>query len=78
MTAQTTPPPVIEKIENFFNKKIDSQSFAQQIRRANHILAELMMQPESEETISKSHWAKDCFYYLNEFAELINPVLEKE
>jgi hypothetical protein len=78
MTAQTTPPPVIEKIETYFNDEIPLIDFAQQLRRASYILATVMMQPDAEQNITNSCWASDCFYHLNDFAELIDPVLEKK
>lgn len=78
MKATTTQPTIIEKIETYFEKDIPLKNFAQQIRRANHILSIVMMQPDAEQNIPKSHWINDCFYHLNEFAELIDPLLENE
>lgn len=69
---------VNEKIENFFRKEVDHEYFAKQLRRANYILSNVMMQPQAEYKITGSHWVSDCHYFLNEFAELIDPVLEKE
>lgn len=77
MTA-TKPLTEINRIESFFEKQIDFKSFAQQIRRANHIIAQVMMRPDAETNVTKSYWAEDCFYHLNEFAELIDPCLEKD
>lgn len=36
------------------------------------------MQPNFKDKIAKEHWIQDCFFYLNEFAELIDPFLENE
>lgn len=68
----------IEKIEAFFKEQIPLKDFAQQIRRSNYILAELMMKPDAEQNVSKSYWIEDCFFHLNQFAELIDPNLEAE
>lgn len=78
MPETPTQPNVIEKIETYFEKEIGIKEFAQQIRRANHILSGVMMQPDADQKVIKSHWISDCFYHLNEFAELLDPVLEKE
>jgi hypothetical protein len=76
--SATIPNTEIEKIKNYFEKETDSKFFAQQIRRATYILATVMMLPDAEQNITNNAWASDCFYHLNEFAELIDPVLEKE
>ena len=68
----------LDRIESFFEKQMDFKDFAQQIRRATYIIADTMMQPEADQNVTKSYWAKDCFYHLNEFAELIDPSLDKE
>jgi hypothetical protein len=77
MSTKTTTPPTNEKIIAYFEQKIGFKEFAQQIRRANYIISDVMMQPEIEEKITKSDWARDCFFFLNEFAEILDPLLEK-
>lgn len=78
MSTEATQQTVTEKIENYFETEINFKDFAQQIRRANYILSTVMMQPDADQNITKSHWINDCFYHLNEFAELLEPILEKE
>lgn len=78
MSTEATQQTVNEKIENYFKTQLDFKEFAQQIRRANYILSVVMMQPDAEQNVIRSYWANDCFYNLNEFAELLDPILEKE
>lgn len=78
MNTEATQQTLTEKIENYFETQIDLKDFAQQIRRANYILSIVMMQPDADQKIIKSNWVNDCFYHLNEFAELLDPILEKE
>lgn len=78
MSTQEIEKIVSGKIENHFKVEIESKQFALQLRRSNHILAQIMMLPNISELIPATYWVKDCFYHLNEFAELIDPVLEKE
>lgn len=78
MSTENTPTTVNEKIITYFDNDIGFKDFAKQIRRATYILSDVMMQPEVVEQTSNSHWARDCFFYLNMFAELIDPILENE
>lgn len=78
MDTQPTTSNIIEKIENYFDKEIGFKDFALQIRRSNHVISTVMMQPNAVDNIPNSDWVQDFFYHLNSFAELIDPVLEKE
>lgn len=78
MSTAPTQQPVNEKIKEYFETQIGLKEFAQQIRRSNYILSIVMMQPDADQNVIKSHWVNDCFYHLNEFAELLDPILEKE
>jgi hypothetical protein len=75
LTEQKT---VNEKIEIFFDKQMDYKDFAQQLRRATYIIGDIMSKMDAEQNVTKSYWANDCFYHLNEFAELLQPILEDE
>lgn len=74
--STNTPATAIGKIQEYFEKEIHIKQFALQVRRANHILAQIMMKPNAEENVNNSYWIEDCFYHLNSFAELIDPILE--
>lgn len=78
MSTQEDKKKVIDKIENHFKVEIESKLLAKQIRRSNHILAQIMMIPNINDLLPDTYWVKDCFYHLNELAELIDPVLETE
>lgn len=78
MSTENTPPTIYEKIATYFDTQIGFKEFAQQIRRSNHILSGVMMQPDADQNVVNSDWIIDCFYHLNEFAELLDPVLEKD
>ncbi len=78
MSTKNTPQTVNEKIATYFDRNISFEDFAQQIRRANYILSNVIMQPNAEQNIACSYWINDCFFYLNEFAELLDPVLNKD
>lgn len=61
------------KIQEFFNKDIDPKSFAKHLRRLNHAL--LVYALEDEENRFRD-WINDGHYWLNSFAELVEPVIE--
>jgi hypothetical protein len=61
------------EIQEFFNKEIDPKTFAKYIRRLNHAL--LIYAMEDEENRFRE-WINDGSFWLNHFAETIEPVLE--
>ncbi|MEO8255174.1 MAG: hypothetical protein ABI554_12400 [Flavobacterium sp.] len=65
---------VNEKIINFFDKTIGTKDFAKFIRRTNYILS-LTAIRDNDNLIDKD-WLDNSYYWLNEFAEVLDPYLD--
>lgn len=61
------------EIQEFFNKEIDPKSFAKHLRRLNHVLLTYALEDENARF---RDWINDGSFWLNHFAETIEPVLE--
>ncbi len=61
------------KIQEFFDKEIDPKSFAKYIRRVNHALLTLAIDDKDDQF---RPWISDGYFWLNHFAEMVDPVLE--
>lgn len=61
------------KIQEFFNRDINPQEFAKHLRRLNHALLMYAMEDDDNQF---RNWINDGHYWLNSFAETIDPVLE--
>ena len=61
------------EIQEFFSKEIDPKSFAKHIRRLNHAL--LMYAMEDNDNQYRD-WINDGYFWLNSFAEMVEPVIE--
>lgn len=70
--------PVEEKITDFFKNEITPQQFAQQIRRMNYILTLSIFRMSEQQNTIDMNWAENSFFYLNEFAEILDPVMTKQ
>jgi hypothetical protein len=64
-----------QRLLDFFNKTVDAKDLAKTIRRLNYLIALGVMR--KDETL-KLEVAKieEGFYWLNEFAEILDPYLE--
>ncbi|WP_338140826.1 hypothetical protein [uncultured Flavobacterium sp.] len=64
-----------QRLIDFFNKTVDAKDLAKTIRRLNYLIALGIMR--KDETL-KLEVAKieEGFYWLNEFAEILDPYLE--
>ena len=65
------------KLHKFFDDQIDLEHFAKIIRRYNHQVM-LMIIREDEDSVINKKWIDDGFYFLNEFAEIIDPNLNQD
>ena len=65
------------RLADFFNNSIDPRSMAKTIRQANYLLALHAMQ-ENQALQSEKINLEDCFYWLNQLAEILNPHLHLE
>jgi len=60
-------------IQQFFTSEVDPKAFVKYMRRLNHAL--LMYAMEDDENRFRP-WINDGFFWINQFAETIDPVLE--
>ena len=65
------------RLTDFFNKSVDPKFMAKTIRQVNHILA-LSLMRECETLEIEKTTLENGFYWLNQFAEILNPYLEVE
>lgn len=61
------------QIQKFFTSEIDPKAFAKHLRRLNYAL--LMYAMEDDDNRFRA-WINDGHFWLNQFAETIDPVLE--
>ncbi|GEM55198.1 hypothetical protein B0A58_01520 [Flavobacterium branchiophilum NBRC 15030 = ATCC 35035] len=70
-----------QKLMEFFNSTIPKEIMAKHIRRAVYIMSKVAIDKNYEEEgkiYVLPEWIKDGFYWLNEFAEILDPYLDKE
>ncbi len=75
MTTERLSKEEEQRLIDFFNKTVDAKDLAKTIRRLNYLIALGIMR--KDETL-KLEVAKieEGFYWLNEFAEILDPYLE--
>lgn len=66
------------KLAAFLNKIIDEKELAQSLRRAAYLIAMSFIRSEETTNPMCPKWTDDSFYYLNELAECLDPVLENK
>lgn len=66
------------KLNQLLDKEIDPKTLAKYIRRVNYILSLTMIRNDQEKNPIDKDWADNGFYWLNELAETLDPVLESE
>ncbi|MBP1225275.1 hypothetical protein [Flavobacterium sp. 1355] len=63
------------KLVDFFANDIDPKDMAKSIRKVNYLLALNAMKEKGNLGVEN---LENCFYWLNELAEILNPYLEAE
>ena len=76
-TTPTTTDPKISAIIDFFENNIEYEQMAQQIRRLNYILTLTIIRNDENKNPIDLDWIDSSFFWLNEFAEIIDPSLTK-
>lgn len=77
MSVNTLSKETESRIADFFNTTVDPVSLAKEIRRINHLIA-LSLIRDCETLQSETVNLEKGFYWLNEFAEILNPYLDVE
>ncbi len=62
----------------FFEDTIEPEMLALHIRRTLFMLNKLAIKEDNKSDIPNDRWLIDCAHYLNEFAETIDPYLNKD
>jgi len=63
------------KLVDFFANDIDPKDMAKSIRKVNYLLALNAIKEKGNLGVEN---LENCFYWLNELAEILNPYLEAE
>jgi hypothetical protein len=63
------------RLIDFFANDIDPKHMAKSIRKVNYLLALNAMKEKGNLGVEN---LENCFYWLNELAEILNPYLEAE
>ncbi|MFE3868715.1 hypothetical protein ACFX5E_11600 [Flavobacterium sp. LS2P90] len=67
-----------ELLLKFFDEMVDPSSMAKHLRRATYLIAQSYIRSAENTNPMRQEWADDSFYFLNELAEVLEPVLEKK
>ena len=65
-----------EYLLKFFTETVDTKTMAQYLRRATYLIALSYIRAEETVNPMDKEWTDDSFYFLNELAEVLDPVLE--
>lgn len=65
-----------EYLLKFFTETVDTKTMAQSLRRATYLIALSYIRAEETVNPMDKEWTDDSFYFLNELAEVLDPVLE--
>mgnify|MGYP003693144975 FL=1 len=65
-----------EYLLKFFTETVDTKTMAQSLRRATYLIALSYIRAEETVNPMNKEWTDDSFYFLNELAEVLDPVLE--
>lgn len=65
-----------EYLLKFFTETVDAKTMAQSLRRATYLIALSYIRAEETVNPMNKEWTDDSFYFLNELAEVLDPVLE--
>ena len=64
------------KLIEFFTSQVEAKSMAQSLRRAAYLIALSFIRHDDTSNCMSQEWTDDSFYFLNELAEVLDPVLE--
>lgn len=68
-----------EDVQEFFTKEIDPKVFAKILRKYNHEVVRMHMEMCKTDSVSVDTFTiSDGLFWANEFAEMIDPYLDKE
>ena len=65
-----------ERLSHFLAKVIDEKDLARTIRRAAYLIAISYIRLDETKNPMSPEWTDESFYYLNQLAECLDPVLE--
>lgn len=66
------------KLTAFFTEQVDAKEFAKNLRRATYLIALSYIRGEDGNNPMNKGWTDESYYFLNELAEVLDPVLEDE
>jgi len=77
MTTENLSKEEEQRLIDFFNKTVDPKDLAKTIRRLNYVIALGVMRKDKTLKLEVAK-IEEGFYWLNEFAEILDPYLEVE
>ena len=67
-----------ESLDDFLNKWVGPKEMAKYLRRANYIMNMEYVKSNKDEFSASDKELEECFYYINQLAEKIDPYFDKE
>jgi hypothetical protein len=74
--CKTNITPQQEFLLKFFSDNVEPRQMAQSLRRATYLIALSFIRSEDGNNPMNKEWTDDSYYFLNELAEVLDPVLE--
>lgn len=66
------------RVNEFLDKVVDEKTLAQSLRRAAYLIALSFIRSDEKNNAMNQEWTDDSYYFLNELAEVLDPVLENK
>jgi hypothetical protein len=66
----------VERLATFITQEIEPKSLAKKLRRLNYVIATDVL--SNSESGQNTEWANTGFYWINELAEILDPMLDIE
>ncbi|MBF2093078.1 hypothetical protein [Flavobacterium psychrophilum] len=67
-----------QKLNHFLSKIINEKQMAQTLRRSAYLIALAFIRSDENINPMSPEWTDNSFYFLNELAECLDPILEDE
>lgn len=64
-----------ERLNHFLTKIVDEKDLAKILRRASYLITLSFIRSEEKNNPMSPEWADESYYFLNELAECLDPVL---
>ena len=66
------------KLTTFFTEQVDAKDFAKSLRRAVYLISLSYIRSDDNTNRMSPEWTDESVYFLNELAEVLDPILYDE